>query len=250
MAVFSKILTMLRGNLREIGQSVVDSNASSIYEQEIVEAKNHVAKARQDLTAVMAKEMQAGREIERLTQELGKYEEMALQALQKGQTALAGEVADKVAQLEVASAEQTAAREEFAGHVARLKEMIRNAEASLREHERQLAMARTTDSVYKATATISQNMGSSGSKLMSAKESLERIKQRHQDMADRMQAAEALDGELGNRALEAKLAAAGIGENAHRKDAVLARLQARLATPAAEAPQAPADKAGPASGAA
>ena len=89
MAVFSKILTMLRGNLREIGQSVVDSNASSIYEQEIVEAKAHVANAKQDLTAVMAKEMQAGREIERLQAEMQRFEDMALQALQKNQPALA-----------------------------------------------------------------------------------------------------------------------------------------------------------------
>ncbi len=228
MAVFSKILTMLRGNLREIGQSVVDNNASGIYEQEIVEAKNHVARAKQDLTAVMAKEMQAGREIERLMAEMRKYEELAMQALQKDETALAEEVADKVANLEGAIAEQSAARSEFAGHIVRLKELIRNAEATLREHERQLTMARTTESVYRATATISQSMGSSGSKLMSAKESLERIKQRHQDLADRMQAADVLEGEFGNKTLESKLAAAGIGENVNRKGAVMARLQARM----------------------
>lgn len=236
MAVFSKILTLLRGNLRDIGQSVVDNNATSIYEQEIVEAKSHVARARQDLTAVMAKEMQAAREIERLAQEQHKYEEMAFAALSKGQTALAEEVAEKVANLEIASAEQARARGEFIAHITRLKEMIRNAEAGLREHERQLTMAKTTESVYKATATISQSMGTSGSKLVSAKESLERIKQRHQDMADRMEAAEALEGELGGRALEAKLAAAGIGDNVNRRSEVLARLQARLAAPAAGTP--------------
>jgi phage shock protein A len=228
MAVFSKVLTMLRGNLREIGQSIVDNNASTIYEQEIVEAAAHVASAKNDLTAVMAKEMQAGREIERLRAELKKYEDLALQALQKDETSLAEEVAARVADLEVALAEQEATRIQYAAHIARLKEMIRNAEATLREHERQLAMAKTTESVYKATATISQNMGSSGSKLMSAKESLERIRQRHQDMADRMQAAEVLDGEFGSKALENKLAQAGIGERANRKAEVMARLQARV----------------------
>jgi phage shock protein A len=228
MAVFSKVLTMLRGNLREIGQSVVDNNASSIYEQEIVEAKAHVAAARQDLTAVMAKEMQSAREIERLRGETRRFEDMALQALQKDESALAEEVAARVADLEGAVAEQVAAQTQFAGHIVRLKDLIRNAEATLREHERQLAMAKTTESVYKATATISQSMGSSGSKLMSAKESLERIRQRHQDMADRMQAADVLDGEFGSKALEHKLAAAGIGEQLDRKAEVMARLQARL----------------------
>lgn len=227
MAVFSKVLTMLRGNLREIGQSIVDSNASTIYEQEIVEATAHVATAKNDLTAVMAKEMQAGREIERLRAELHKYEDLAVQALQKDENGLAEEVAARVADLEVALAEQEEARAQYAAHVARLKDMIRTAEATLREHERQLAMAKTTESVYKATATISQNMGASGSKLMSAKESLERIRQRHQDLADRMQAAEVLEGEFGSKALDNKLAQAGIGERANRKAEIIARLQAR-----------------------
>lgn len=232
MAVFSKVLTMLRGNLREIGQSIVDSNASTIYEQEIVEATAHVASAKHDLTAVMAKEMQAGREIERLRVELHKYEDLAVQALQKDEAGLAEEVAARVADLEVALAEQEESRTQYAAHIARLKDMIRNAEATLREHERQLAMAKTTESVYKATATISQNMGASGSKLMSAKESLERIRQRHQDLADRMQAAEVLEGEFGTKALDNKLAQAGIGERANRKAEVMARLQARaLPTP-------------------
>lgn len=235
MAVFSKILTMLRGDVRSIGQSIVDNNANNIYEQEIVEAKAHVATAKQDLTGVMAKEMQTTREIERLGKEMRRYEDLALEALQKNQDALAEEVAAKVADIELALAEQTAARDEFANHIARLKDLIRNAEATLRDHERELAMAKTTESVYRATATISQSMGNSGSKLMSAKESLERIKQRHQDTADRMQAADVLDGEFGNKALERKLAAAGIGETNDRKAQVMARLQARL-HPGTDAP--------------
>jgi len=228
MAVFSKILTMLRGDVRSIGQSIVDNNANTIYEQEIIEAKAHVATARQDLTGVMAKEMQATREIERLAKEMTRYEGLALEALQKNQDSLAEEVAAKVADIEAALAEQTAARDEFAAHITRLKDLIRNAEATLREHERELAMAKTTESVYRATATISSSMGNSGSKLMSAKESLQRIKQRHQDMADRMQAADVLEGEFGNKALERKLAAAGIGDNSSRKAQVMARLQQRL----------------------
>jgi phage shock protein A len=231
MAVFSKILTMLRGDMHSIGQSIVDNNAAGIYEQELVEARAAVASAKQALTAVMAKLMQAEREIERLRAEMRRFEDMALLALQTNEDALAEETAGKVAELELAMSEQGGARDEFAAHIARLKDMIRNAEATLREHERQLAMARTTESVYQATATISQSMGASGSKLMSAKESIERIKQRHQDMADRMQAAEALDGEFGNQTLESKLAAVGIGAEADRKAQVMARLQARMQPP-------------------
>lgn len=234
MAIFSKILTMLRGDLREIGQSVVDQNATTIYEQEIVEAKAHVAKAKQDLTALMAKQMQSAREIERLQKEIASYEDKALQALLKNEGALAEEVANKIAGLEAALAEENAAHQSFGEQLQRLKGLIVNAEGTLRDHERQLTMAKTTESVYRATSMIEESMGSSGSKLLSAKESMERIKQRHQDLADRMQAREQLDGELSNRALDEKLAAAGIGDVQDRKAQVMARLKAKAA-PAAPA---------------
>jgi phage shock protein A len=83
--------------------------------------------------------------------------------------------------------------------------------------------------VYRATQTISQSLGQGGSKLVSARESLERIKQRHEDMADRMVAAEQLDQELGQQALEQKLTAAGIGDEARRQSEVMARIRARQA---------------------
>lgn len=232
MAVFSKILTMLRGDVRSIGQSIVDNNANTIYEQEIIEAKAHVATARQDLTGVMAKEMQATREIERLAKEMTRYEALALEALQKKQDSLAEEVAGKVADIEAALAEQTAARDEFAGHITRLKDLIRNAEATLREHERELAMAKTTESVYRATQSISENIGAGGSRLSNARESLERIRRRHEDLADRMTASQALENELGHSALEKKLAAAGIGSDVDRTGLVMERIRARQAKPA------------------
>ncbi|WP_148714819.1 PspA/IM30 family protein [Chitinolyticbacter meiyuanensis] len=227
MSVFSKILTALKGSAREIGESVVDANATRIYEQEIHESKAALVRAKQDLTLVMAQEKAAGREIERLDKEIARFEEHALAALDKAEENLAVDVASRIAELEAERAAQQQAQREFAGHIANLKDLIRQAETRVREHERELAVAKTTESVYRATESISQSMGSGASKLGNARESLERIKERHTQMADRMKAAEELDAEFGNKALEQKLAAAGIGDNANRKEAVLARLKAR-----------------------
>lgn len=224
-SVFTKMLTLVRGSAREIGESVVDANATRIYEQEVHEARNAVATAKQELTVVMAKATQTAREIERLKKEVARYEQLAVEALGKQQEALAEEVAGKVGELEAELDEQTKAHADFTVNVANLKDLIRTAEARLREHDRELAVAKTTESVYKATMTISGAVGASGSKLMSAKESLERIKQRHTDMADRMAAADELDQEFGHRALDKKLAAAGIGDNSDRKAQALARIR-------------------------
>lgn len=70
--------------------------------------------------------------------------------------------------------------------------------------------------------------------MTSARDSLERIKKRHEDLADRMAAAEQLDQEFGHRALERKLADAGIGDSDKVRAAqVMERLKARQAAAAA-----------------
>lgn len=243
MSVLKKLVTLMRGSVREIGESVVDANATRIYEQEIVDAKQHVAQARADLTGVMAKTMQSAREIDRLKSEIARFESLALEALDKQQETLAEEVATRVAELEDELAEQTQAHASYTVQVARLKDLIKSAEGKIREHERQIAMAKTTESVYLATRSIADSVDGTGNKLVSAKESLDRIRQRHEDLADRMAAAETLEHELGGKALERKLAAAGIGPNAERQSAVMSRLRARQRA----AQQAPSDGASPGS---
>lgn len=228
MTVIKKLVTLLRGSARELGQSVVDNNATRIYEQEIVDARNSIAEAKTELTAVMAKEMQTARDIERIQGEIRRHEDMAIQALDKAEEGLAEKVAEKVAALEGELQAQTAAHAGFAVQVGKLKDLIRAAEARVREHEREIGIAKTTESVYRATQSISDSMGATGSRLTSARESLERIKKRHEDLADRMAAAETLDKEFGHQALEHELAAAGIGDSdKSRAAAVMARLRAR-----------------------
>lgn len=227
MSMIKKVMTLLRSSVREIGESVVDANATQIYEQEILDAKRNIEQARADLTGVMAKEMQTAREIERLRGEVLRYESLAVEALDKSKETLAEEVATQVASLEAQLDEQTKAHATYALQVARLKDLIKTAEGRIRDHERELAMARTTESVYRATQSISENLGTGGSRLVNARESLERIKQRHEDLADRMTAAEQLDKEFGHRALENKLKEAGIGEDVDRQKRVMERIRAR-----------------------
>lgn len=225
--IFSKIVTALRGGAREVGESIVDANAIRIYTQEIEDAKNNLAKAKRDLTEVMAKEMQCDREITRLKKEIEKYENHAVEALNKGNTALAEEVAEKVAELDQEIATQQGAKEQFSAHVKRLKDLMKKTERTIREHERELAMVKTTESVQKATKSITENYSTGTSSLLNAKNSLDRIKQRQKSTEDRWAAEEELEKELGGSSLDEKLKAAGIGNADDAKTAALERIRKR-----------------------
>lgn len=226
MSILKKIMTAVRGGAREIGELVVDANGTRIFEQEIEDAKTHLDRAKRDLTEVMAKQMQAGRQLETLKKDIAEHEGFAGQALEKSNEGLALEIAEKIATMEQEQGDQQEVYNSFSQHATRLKGLVKKTERQLKEYERQLTMVKTTESVQKASAAITDNFASSNSKILSAKDSLERIKQRQQDTFDRLAAAEALEDENSDKGLQDKMREAGIGEQATSANSVLERIKA------------------------
>ncbi|MCE0557863.1 MULTISPECIES: PspA/IM30 family protein [unclassified Motilimonas] len=225
MSILKKIITAVRGGAREVGEEIIDANSTRIFEQEIRDAENHLTKAKRDLTEVMAKQMQASRELERVKGEIKEHEGYVAQALSQNNEALALEVAEKIAQLEVELQEQTTSHSSYEKAALRLKDLIKKSERQLADYQRQLSMVKTTDSVQKATAAITDSFTSSNSSLLSAKESLERIKQKQAMFDDKLAAAEQLQAESGDQSLKDKLKEAGIGQQQSSANAVLERLK-------------------------
>lgn len=227
MSILKKIITALRGGAREVGETIVDANGVRIFEQEIKDAETQLAKAKRDLTEVMAKEMQASRKVESLQKDVQKHEGYASQALEKGDEGLALEIAQKMAELQGELEIQKKAQSSFAAHTNRLKGMIKKTSSALTDMQRQLVMVKTTESVQKATVAITNNYASGSSKLLTAKESLDRIKKRQEDLDDRLKAGEQLQDDFSGQGLEAKLQEAGIVEGDSKAQDILAQLKAK-----------------------
>jgi len=227
MSIFKKIMTAIRGGASEVGEAIVDSNATRIFEQEIRDSENHLTKAKRDLTGVMAQQMAAGREVDRLKREVTEHEGYAVQALEKGDETLALAVAEKISTLESDLSTQQQALDSFSGSANRLKELVKKSERQVGEYKRQLSMVKTTESVQKATSAITDNFSSSNSKLLNAKDSLERIKAKQQKFDDQMKAAELLESDTADNSLAAQLKEAGIGAADNNANSVLERLKAK-----------------------
>jgi phage shock protein A len=227
MSIFTKIWTAIRGAANEAGEAIIDANGIRIMEQEMRDAETALAKAKQDLTTVMAKEMQAAREIARLDREIKKHEEFAQQALDKNNEELALELANKIAELNNEHTTQLKAHESFKNHVERLKAMIKKTSKGLTDMQRNLVMIKTTENVQKATTAITENFASGTSKLLTAKETMERIKAKQEDLEDRLKAGEMLQDEFSGSDLETKLKQAGIGDTSESAQEILAKLKAK-----------------------
>lgn len=218
-----KLLTALKSGAREIGEAVIDANSMKIYEQEIIDAKAYLEKAKESLTLIMADEIKVKRDLAELVDNIKTNEEYAIEALRLKKQELAEELAEKVALQENELAGLQTQKQHLNVQGQQLKAQLRSSEKIIAEHERQLAMVRTSDSVQKATIAISENITANNSQLNSAKDSLEKIRKRMQETSDKHAAREELNSE-NQESLESKLERAGIIKNNSATD-VLNRLK-------------------------
>jgi len=227
MNVIQKILTAIRGSARELGEAVVDTQAMRIFEQEIEDSKASLAEAKEGLTEIVAKKMATERRLAETKSEISENESYAVKALEKSDEALALEVAGKIAKLEAKAEEVDGELTSYSKNVEILKSQIQEAEKVIADHERELAMVKTRDSVHQATKSVTQTVTANDSSIGSARDSLERIKQKQQGEQDKLDAGIQLRKEMSGDDLDKKLKASGIKTEKHSPEDVLARLKGK-----------------------
>ncbi|WP_036251839.1 PspA/IM30 family protein [Methylobacter sp. BBA5.1] len=227
MNLLNKLLTALRGAATETGEALVDSQGIRILEQEIRDAKEHLNRARESLTEVIAEQMAVQRKVNGLQTAIAEHEQYANQALAKNNEALALEIAEKIAALSNELDAQAVVLESLDSNIATLKQSIAATERNIQGMDRELTLVKTTESVHKANEAVAARFSGSRSSLRSATESLERIKAKQQKKVDQMQAALAIQQEENGDRLQEKLQDAGIITKKATASAILDRLKAK-----------------------
>ncbi|WP_193494653.1 PspA/IM30 family protein [Nitrincola alkalisediminis] len=227
MAVWSKLMTALRGNANMLGEAIVDSQAMVILDQEIRSAGADLNSAKHALADIMAKHRLAASKLSELNASLTQYEGYALEALEKGEEGLAQEVALKIANIEIEIQQQQETVNHYAKSEQDLRYAVQSAEGNLKRLRQQADTVKATESVQRAQAAVVSRYAGSNAKLQTAMDSLERIKTKQAENAAKMAAAQELAAESQGDALDEKLRAAGITPEKTSAANVLARLKAK-----------------------
>lgn len=231
MTVWSKLITALRGSAHEAGEALIDSQALRILDQEIRDADADLRKSKEALAEIIAKEKLARGKLEQAAQKIAQYEGYAVKALEAGDEPLALDVAAKIAALEAAQGEDQTQAEQFAHSASQLRQAIAQAEAHIRRLKQQADTVKATENVQRAQATVAERYSGGQSRVQTALDSLERIKQKQAERGARLQAAAELAQENAEDALQARLRSAGITPEAQGASAVLERIKARQNAP-------------------
>jgi len=225
MSIFSKLITAIRGGATEAGQAVVDTQAIRILEQELRDSKKALGDAKSGLTSIMAEKMGVERKVKDLNGKIKEHEGYAIQAMDKGDEALALDVANKIADFESELTIQQGILNGYDTKVSNLKKMIRQTERNIQAMDREVSVVKTTEKVQKANDLAAAKFSGSTSALSSATDSLERIKARQQQREDQAAAAMELESEENGDDLQARLKSAGIVDSGSSGSSVLERLK-------------------------
>ncbi|MDN6321087.1 MAG: PspA/IM30 family protein [Halomonas sp.] len=231
--MLSKIMTALRGKANETGQTVVDSQALRILDQEIRDSENHLSQSKTELTRLMGQRQLNNNKADTLESKIAELEKSAEAALDKGEEALAVEVAERMVALQDDLEAERAIVSEYDASIEKLRGAIRGTDNQLRQLKQQVSVVKATESAQKAQSAVAARHSGQNSAMSSAMESLERIKERQQLNSAQMQAADDMAAEESGSSLEARLKAAGVGGQNRKADDVLARLKAKKNAPQA-----------------
>lgn len=223
MSVWKKLITAVKGGATEAAQSVVDSQAIRILEQEIREAKEELRKSDHARTQILAKCKLSQQKVDGFNQSIAEYEAHARKAIDTDRE-LALDCAQKVSDLKAERDQEQQYLDQFNASEKQLAKNIQQAKANLRRLEQQVDMVKATESVQKAQVAVSSRHMGANSKMKTATESLSRIQEKQKLRSAELEAAEELATSESTDDLEKRLAAAGIKGGQSSADDELARI--------------------------
>lgn len=225
MNIWAKMITALRGGVNEAGEAVVDSQALRILDQEMRDAGEELKRSKDSLAEIMARQKLAEEKCKQLQKSIEEHEGYALKALEKGDEKLAHEVAEHIAGFENNLTMEQESAQNFAQSVEQLRAAINQAEKNIKRLKQQVDTVKATENVQKAQVAVAERHSGSDSKMRTAMESLERIKERQALKDAQIKAAGELAKTTGDESLKSKLEAAGITTSGSSADDILARIK-------------------------
>lgn len=227
MKFLRDIVTAVRGGVNEVGESIVDSQALRILEQEIRDAEEAIQNAKVSLSQLKAKEIGLAKKVHEMDTDINDYTAKAKAALAKENRELATKVAERIADLRTSKQEYVEQQSQLTTQVDKIYDVIKKREKQIERNRIELQKAKTYEDLQKTQKVVAAAMPTNDSGAKRVQRAMDRVKQRQAETENKMSADQWLaDLEAGSD-LDGELAAAGIGETKSSADDILAELEGK-----------------------
>jgi phage shock protein A len=187
----SRLWTALKGHTNKSLEDAADSQALTILDQQIREAKKEIQQCGQSLHSIAAKRKMSQNKIESFNADIEKYSQSAAQHAESNRE-LALECAARVGEIENLKVSEQSILDSYLKNENTLKSNLVTAKNNLRMLEQQVDQVKATDAVQKAQVAASTHFSGGNSKVKTALDSLERIKQKQAQREAELDAASEL----------------------------------------------------------
>lgn len=224
MNIWSKVLTALRGEINDLGESIFEGQALRVLDQEIREAAEDLKKSKQSLAKVMAKHKLLVEICEEIALKIKEYEVYTLKAIKDKDEDLALALSGKIACLKDDLETELDLQEHYRASITQLQSAIKLGERDIKLLKQQLETVKATESVQRAQAAVAKRFNGTDGKLRTATDSLQSIKQNQAIKNAKIEAAKELAANDGDAALLERLKKAGISPELNKAEKVLENL--------------------------
>ncbi|MFC3122259.1 PspA/IM30 family protein [Agaribacter flavus] len=207
-----RLWSALKGHTNKVLEDAADSQAITILDQQIREAKQEIQQCGQSLHSIAAKRKLSQNKVDALQADIEKYSQSAAEHAETNRE-LALECAQRVGELEQLKASEQSITDSYIKNESTLKSNLATAKNNLRLLEQQVDQVKATQSVQKAQVAASTHFDGGNSKVKTALDSLERIKQKQAEKDAALEAASELAELETGSDLDAKLRKASGGSN-------------------------------------
>ncbi len=225
MNVWAKMMTALRGGINETGEAIIDSQALRILDQEVRDASEELKHSKNGLAEIMARKKLSEEKCNQFKKDIAEYEEYVIKALDKKDDELAHEVAEKIAGLENQHIAEQSVLMDFTESVDKLRAAIKQADRNIKHLKQQVDTVKAAENVQRAQAAVADRYSGTNSRLVSAMDSLERIKEKQKLKAAQINAGNEIAEEMSDCSLQDRLEKAGISQKGMNAEDVLKRLK-------------------------
>ena len=226
MNVWNRLFTAVRGGLNELGETIADSQALRILDQEIRDTAEQIRHWKDELGEMTARQIVAQQQVAAGREQITQYEGYAAKALDAGDLALGRDVAARIAALEDDVAGQDVQAGLLQTRIDEMRAVIAQGENLLRRLRHQVDTVRATQSVQAAQMAVAERLQGTSGRVQTALDALERLRQKQSLDTARAQAQTQVERHAPDADdLDARLREAGILETPSRTDEVLERIR-------------------------
>jgi phage shock protein A len=211
MSILKSIFTAIRGGASEVGESIVDSQAMRILEQEIRDSKDGIAKAKQSLAKLKAREVGCSRQLKDLQDEEAEYTGKLKQCMAADKAELATACAEKIGELRGDIAEKQSQVDQLSGETSKLYKIIEQRQKNIEKNEGEVEKLQTVMELSKTRSAMASAMPTNDSSAKRVRTAMERVQKKAGQQEDGMAADQWMADMESGADLDKQLAEAGIG---------------------------------------